>query len=1429
MVVLALVAILSTLIPPPVLAQANDGSQPPAKPTGLRVTTTAGSLSVAADWDDVPGATHYQVRWRSVDNGGKLNSGFQAQSSNANINVGDYGEWVVRVEACNGAGCGAPLAKRFEVEPAEEPTPEPTPEPTQAPTPEPTPVPTPKATPEPTPEPIVPAKPAGLQVTTTAGSLNASVDWDDTHDATSYLVRWRGAGPGNQLNEGMSSTSSNASITVGDYGEWVVRVEACNSAGCGTHLAKRFKVEPAEIPTPEPTPAPTPEPTPTPTPEPTPTPTPDPIQPPGKPAGLEAATQEGSLDVSVDWDDVDGATDYLVRWRVAGNGGKLNAGFQSQSSNASITVGDYGEWVVRVEACNSAGCGAYLAKRFKVEPAESPTPEPTPTPTPEPIQPPAKPAGLEAATQEGSLDVSVDWDDVDGAGDYLVRWRIAGPGNQLNEGVRSTSSDASITVGDYGEWVVRVEACNSAGCGTHLAKRFNVEPAPSNFPPAFDDGAGPLTRSVAENSAADTAVGAAVTATDPDGDTLTYTLTGADAASFTVDGAGQIKVGQGARLDYETTASYSVTVNVSDGKDAAGGEDTAVDAKVDVAVAVVDVLETTVTPVPGTRFFPFVITRMVLERPGNVGDARLPEAEGGEGDFTYTLTGLPKGLSFDPDTRILSGTVAAGEYTLTYTATDEAGVRDSLTFPLTVGAASSQAQRGVQGQSGVGSRSTDGATGQSEDINWRRPHVRNMAVGRKQYSEPSAPGFTVTWNAPDMSRDTSGDNLTLADIAQYEFRYGKVGHGLTTYGAASKDSRSVALTGLEAGTEYGVHLRVKYSGERFTEWSFANAEGRHTTNRVPKLASGRLNPTYILEWGGADSLQRIDDDFTDPNGDALTYTASSTPAGIVTATIEDVEENGSTVKKLRIHLLNPITGAANVTYGAHDGYGGYVFQVISVGGFANMTREVAENSAAGAAVGDPVTGIPYGTETLFYTLTGEAATSGAFEIDSSTGQITVAEGATLDHEAKSSYTGKVAWTVNGQAAEVNLTINVTDVNEPPLAPVNPQVTSITNTGFTVTWEAPDNTGRPAITGYVLQAQGLTTQTTDATTLSVDYSSLDQGTTYNFTLKAQNDEGDGAEATLSATTLDFRPRSADFTKYFRDGENATFARSDFPFSSDESDDVLANVKLTSIPTSEGAFKLKQSDNTLTDVAQDQLIAAGDLGNLVFVPVSNFDGLATAQFKVIDQEGDESGSAYTLTLKQVANLPPAFGAGPVDREIPENSAGGTAVGAAVTADDPDTGDTLTYSLLGTDAASFTIDSGTGQIDVAAGAVLDYEAAKNTYEVQVGVSDSKDSDGNADTVVDATITVNIAVTNVNEGPPPAVDFSLEATATTIKVTVTPPDTTGTSPIERYVVSRESDSEPAAIVAAITSGTTATLTGLNPSTTYTVRVLAINMDEQP
>ena len=96
-----------------------------------------------------------------------------------------------------------------------------------------------------------------------------------------------------------------------------------------------------------------------------------------------------------------------------------------------------------------------------------------------------------------------------------------------------------------------------------------------------------------------------------------------------------------------------------------------------------------------------------------------------------------------------------------------------------------------------------------------------MQVARKTYSGASAPGFTVTW-IPPLSRGDSGETDLV--VEQYELRYKKRGTSVWTDASISKDSRSVDLTGLEAGTVYHVRLRVKFSGERYTEWSFANAQ-----------------------------------------------------------------------------------------------------------------------------------------------------------------------------------------------------------------------------------------------------------------------------------------------------------------------------------------------------------------------------------------------------------------------------------------------------------------------------------------------------------------------------------------------------------------------------------------------------------------------------
>ena len=112
-----------------------------------------------------------------------------------------------------------------------------------------------------------------------------------------------------------------------------------------------------------------------------------------------------------------------------------------------------------------------------------------------------------------------------------------------------------------------------------------------------------VTREVAENSPAGTAIGEPVAAVDPDGDTLTYTLStgehsrGRDhAALFDIDAnTGQLRVKE--PLDYEASnfgtgdVHYTLIVSVSDGKDSAGNTDTVIDDMIAVTIRVTDVDE----------------------------------------------------------------------------------------------------------------------------------------------------------------------------------------------------------------------------------------------------------------------------------------------------------------------------------------------------------------------------------------------------------------------------------------------------------------------------------------------------------------------------------------------------------------------------------------------------------------------------------------------------------------------------------------------------------------------------------------------------------------------------------------------------------------------------------------------------------------------
>ena len=126
------------------------------------------------------------------------------------------------------------------------------------------------------------------------------------------------------------------------------------------------------------------------------------------------------------------------------------------------------------------------------------------------------------------------------------------------------------------------------------------------------------------------------------------------------------------------------------------------------------------------------------------------------------------------------------------------------------------------------------------------------------------------------------------------------------------------------------------------------------------------------------------------------------------------------------------------------------------------------------------------------------------------------------------------------------------------------------------------------------------------------------------------------------------------------------------------------------------------------------------------------------------GDQgSGGALTATGSTTINITAANDA-PTDlalsaNTVAENAANGTSVGT-VSATDPDSGDTQSYSLTDTAGGRFAIDGSTGEITVANGTLLNFEAAAS-HSVTVRVTDS------GGLTYDETFTINL--NDGNEAP--------------------------------------------------------------------------------
>ena len=194
----------------------------------------------------------------------------------------------------------------------------------------------------------------------------------------------------------------------------------------------------------------------------------------------------------------------------------------------------------------------------------------------------------------------------------------------------------------------------------------------------------------------------------------------------------------------------------------------------------------------------------------------------------------------------------------------------------------------------------------------------------------------------------------------------------------------------------------------------------------------------------------------------------------------------------------------------------------------------------------------------------------------------------------------------------------------------------------------------------------------------------------------------------------------------------------------------------------------------------------------------------------------------------------------RSVAENTPAGQNIGTPVAATDADTGDTLTYTLSGTDVSSFDIVNTSGQLQTKA--ALDYET-KNSYSVTVSVSDGTGGSDSIAVTINVTDVANESDVANEPAPPPPPSGNVLGPPTNLKVeTVQDTATKTVNAILTWDPPSNAENIPEATIGYAyryqynpwtpwisirSSKTTYTVTGLEIGKTYTFQVQAFYVSD--
>ena len=350
----------------------NDDGTVPSRPT---LNVSGGDMAISANWSANDNGSPI-TSWEVDD--GDLAGGPSATATShtwSNVAPGDY---TIEVRACNAAGCGAWTSK--------------------------------------TANPFdVPSRPT---LNVSVGDMTISANWSADENG-SPVASWEV--DDGDLAGGPAATESSYTWSNVASGDYPIKVRACNAAGCGAWTSK----------------------------------TANPFDVPSRPM-LDVSP--GDRTFSASWSANDNGS-RITSWEV--DDGNLAGGPAAAESSYTWSNVASGDYPIKVRACNAAGCGAWTSK------------------TANPFDVPSQPT---LNFSLGDMTISADWSANDN-GSRITSWEVDDGDLAGGPAATETSHTWSNVPSGSGGYIIKVRACNAAGCGAWTQSGwFDVGVVCSRYP-----------------------------------------------------------------------------------------------------------------------------------------------------------------------------------------------------------------------------------------------------------------------------------------------------------------------------------------------------------------------------------------------------------------------------------------------------------------------------------------------------------------------------------------------------------------------------------------------------------------------------------------------------------------------------------------------------------------------------------------------------------------------------------------------------------------------------------------------------------------------------------------------------------------------------------------------------------------------------------